>query len=197
MHPTKKILVDTAIRLLDIEPALEVTIDLVLTESNISRGSLYHHFEDFNELIEVAHVQRYSAYVDSSIALLTKVLRHATSRNQMIEKVREVTIITQSADLRSNRFKRVQTLALASKSPRMARSLALEQNRLTATIADLYREVVEKGWGNQALSPNVIGVMIQAYSLGKVVDDFSLNPMNSAQWNELINYILEEVFFPA
>ena len=197
MHPTKKILVETAIRLLSLEPPVDVTIELILTESNISRGSLYHHFEDFDELIEVAHVERYTAYVDTSIALLTKVMRSAKSRDQLVSQVREVTILTQGRKLRSNRFNRIQTLALASKSPRMEKALAIEQDRLTATIADLYREVLEKGWGNEKLSPSVIGVMIQAYSLGKVVDDFSPQPMNPEDWHELINQILEEIFFPA
>lgn len=195
-HPTKQALVDTAIELLNQEPPIEVTIDEVLERSNISRGSLYHHFEDFDELLECAHIARYSAYVDLSIAALTQVLKGAHSRDELVRDVRKVTNQTQSPDAKENRLKRVQTLGFAASSARMARALSKEQDRLTSTIADLYREVVEKGWGNEDFSPDIVAVFIQAYTLGKVVDDFAAIPMDPKGWSKLIDLILETLIFP-
>ena len=75
--------------------------------------------------------------------------------------------------------------------------LGVEQERLTEMIADLYREVLKKGWGNPSLDPRSIAVLIQAYSLGKVVDDVTDTHMDGEKWDHLINTILETVLFPA
>ena len=53
-HPTKSKLVETATRLLKTHKPSEISVDLVLSESKISKGSLYHHFADLDELIETA-----------------------------------------------------------------------------------------------------------------------------------------------
>ena len=50
-HPTKSKLVETATRLLKTHKPSEISVDLVLSESKISKGSLYHHFADLDELI--------------------------------------------------------------------------------------------------------------------------------------------------
>ena len=71
------------------------------------------------------------------------------------------------------------------------------QERLTDSIADLYREVCHRGWGNPELDPRTISVMIQAYSLGRVVDDFTPERMDQEKWEKLITTILEQVFFPS
>ena len=195
-HPTKKLLIDAVLEILDAGKASELTIELVLQHSNISRGSLYYHFQDFDELVEMAQVNRYSSYVDASIGALSQVLRTAKSREEMIRNIRNVTIATQSPQLKTSRSNRVQAIAMASTSDRMQKILEQHQTRLTDAIADLYREVVEKGWGNPNLEPGVVAVMIQAYTLGKVVDDFALEPINPEAWNSLINEILETIIFP-
>ena len=54
MHPTKQILLETTVALLDELPSDEVTSDTVLRRSGISKGSLYHHFPDYGHLIDDA-----------------------------------------------------------------------------------------------------------------------------------------------
>jgi hypothetical protein len=75
-------------------------------------------------------------------------------------------------------------------------AMGAEQARLTGALEDLYREVVERGWGNTNLDPKAVGVFTQAYTLGKIANDFSDDPVGDDSWNELITYVLEEVIFP-
>ena len=56
MHPTKAVLVRTVVELLDTQMPSEIHADNVLEISGISKGSLYHHFEDLGELVETAQV---------------------------------------------------------------------------------------------------------------------------------------------
>jgi AcrR family transcriptional regulator len=196
-HPTKEALIATVVTLLDTHPLESITSEQVLEISKISRGSMYHHFEDFSDLIEEAQVRRYAAYVDQSIVLLSSIVHDVTSRDEMVKQVRFVTTVTQSDGVKENRFERLVALAKGVRSPRMQAILGVEQERLTEMIADLYREVLKKGWGNPSLDPRSIAVLIQAYSLGKVVDDVTDTHMDGEKWDHLINTILETVLFPA
>ena len=172
----------------------EITIESVLEKSGISRGSLYHHFEDFQELIESAQIRRYAAYVDGSIEILAKILQGAKTRDEMAHLIREVTRGTQS--MQANRFDRALTIAAAIPFQRMRKTLGLEQARLTEAISDLYREVLERGWGNPKIDPETVGLFIQAYTFGKVVDDFGDTHVDPDKWLDLITMILETLIFP-
>ena len=50
VHPTKQTLIDTVLALMEKKSIEQISSDEVLEISNISKGSLYHHFEDFPEL---------------------------------------------------------------------------------------------------------------------------------------------------
>jgi AcrR family transcriptional regulator len=196
LHPTKEALISTAAALMETQAIGDITSEQVLEISGISRGSLYHHFEDFAELIEAAQVRRFTSYVDSSIKVLWSVLSASKSRDEMVIKIREVTSLTQAPIMKKPRLDRVNAIAAITNNPRMAIALGVEQERLTDSIADLYREVCHRGWGNPELDPRTISVMIQAYSLGRVVDDFTPERMDQEKWEKLITTILEQVFFP-
>jgi AcrR family transcriptional regulator len=87
MHPTKRLLVDTVENLLKEVTSEKITIEQVLEKSGISRGSLYHHFEDFNELIEIAEIEEYSGLITESINGLVAILQTAQSRDELVHMV--------------------------------------------------------------------------------------------------------------
>jgi len=194
-HPTKEALISTVVTLMQGIPVAEITSEQVLEVSKISRGSLYHHFHDFSELIEEAQVRRFANYIDASIAALWQILTSTTSRDELVEKVHFVTRQTQGSIV--PRMHRVEAIALTANNPRMREKLGAEQERLTESITDLYREVCNRGWGNETLEPRAVAILIQAYSLGKVVDDFTPQQVDLEKWTELINAILATVLFPA
>jgi AcrR family transcriptional regulator len=194
-HPTKQTLIDTVVSLMDSHPALEINSDEVLEISGISKGSLYHHFEDFPELIEHAMVARFARFVDNSVMMLNDVLTKAKSRDDLVAGLKRVTRATQAPELTSHRSERVVAIAKAIRLPRMQARLGEEQERLTLALADLFRESVERGWGDPKMDPRVVGVMVQAYTIGKIVDDITPTRMNAEKWNEAIDAVLEKVFF--
>ena len=79
-HPTRERLIDTVVSLLDEKGAEHISVDEVLSSSGISKGSLYHHFEDYSDLIESAYIRRFSAWVDTSIAAMADIVSAANSR---------------------------------------------------------------------------------------------------------------------
>ena len=196
LHPTKQTLIDTVVTLMDTQPAMEINSDQVLEISGISKGSLYHHFEDFPELVEHAMVARFARFVDNSVVMLKGVIASAKTRADLVEGLKKVTRATQARELTRHRSERVTAIAKAIRIPRMKALLGEEQERLTDALADLFRESVERGWGDPTLDPRIVGVMVQAYTIGKIVDDITPTRMDAENWNQAIDSVLDKVFFP-
>lgn len=192
-HPTKSKLIQTVVEMLDALDVADLQVDQVLERSGVSKGSLYHHFEDFSHLIEAAHVHRFARMIDRSIASLAEVLVGSPSKEAMIAGLKQVTRNTQRQELAALRFERARALALAEHQPRMRKAMAAEQARLTAAITDISRDAQSKGWVRADLDPQVLAVFIQAYTLGKIVDDISEDKMDPERWADLIDEIVERV----
>ena len=194
IHPTKERLIRTVAMLMEENTVESITSDQLLAVSGISRGSLYHHFEDFSEVIEAAQVFRFGQFVNRTCEVLAKLLIVAKSREEMLEGLEEVTRNTQSEYMRAARLERIGAMSKAANHPRMAAALGAEQERLTQAIADIYREACEKGWANKKIEPRTVAVFIQAYTMGKAVDDFTTHHISPDNWNYLIGEILSKLF---
>ena len=186
IHPTKARLIETAAELLETALPGAIQVDEILEKSGISKGSLYHHFEDLSELLEAAQVARYATWVDRSIGLIVPVLSGAKTRDDIIEGLRKATLYTQSSEYKATRFARARTLANSENSERFKTALGLEQERLTTALEDLVQEAKNKGLFRQELDSRIVAVFIQSYTLGKIVDDVVPSHMNQEKWDDFI-----------
>ena len=193
LHPTKRALVATVLEFLKSTKPADITSESVLAKSGISKGSLYHHFEDFDDLIETAEVYRYAAYVDQSIHLLTKVFQTASNRDQMVAELKKVTRFTQSPQLMPQRMDRATSISLANSNPRMMKKMNAEQDRLNEAIIDIFREARERGWISKEIDIHAGAIFIQAYTLGIIINDVSGKKVEPEAWNELIDMFLEKI----
>jgi AcrR family transcriptional regulator len=193
MHPTKALLLDTAVSLIDEFGPQGFTVETLLETSKISKGSLYHHFHDFSDVIEQAQVARFSRYVDEDIAVLVDLLRSATSRGDLGAKF---SLIVQGAGMAGRdvaRADRATILGMARHSKKFADGLALEQQRVTDVLTDIAREMQERGWINKELDAAVVATFVQAYSLGFVLNDITSNPISIEQWSAFISMMLSKI----
>ena len=78
--------------------------------------------------------------------------------------------------------------------PRLAARLAGEQARLTDALADLFRLAQSRRWMSRRFDPHAAAVLIQAYTLGRIVDDVVGSPMDPDAWNAIVNQIVDRVF---
>lgn len=189
IHPTKEKLIETMAELMNERALHEIQVDDVLRESNISKGSLYHHFENFEDLTEAALIARFSNSVDRSIELVAGAVNDAKTADEFVEKIIYVTTVTQGPERSQFRLERARVIGLSVNSPKLAKLLEAEQDRLTEAMTDVVREGQVKGWVSDKFDPKTIAVFMQAYTLGRVIDDVA-SPMQSVKgddWNEVIN----------
>ena len=186
-HPTKVHLTEAAATLIDELGSQGFTVEQLLEKSNISKGSLYHHFEDFHDVIMQAQVLRFARYVEDDITALTNVLLASTSREDMFGRLDQISRATHDPARSGRRADRIEILAGARHSEKMKNALGPTQARLTGAIADLVREMKAKEFVSESLDPGSVAVFIQAYSLGLIVNDVSNEPIDLEEWHAMIS----------
>ena len=187
IHPTKVRLTEVAAALIDEHGSQGFTVEQLLEKSNISKGSLYHHFEDFHDVIRQAQVMRFARYVEEDIQALTAVLLVSSSREDMFDRLDLISRATHDAARSVRRADRIEILAGARHSEKMKNALAPTQARLTVAIADLVREMKTKNFVSEDLDSTAVAVFIQAYSLGLIVNDVSNDQVDLEKWHALIS----------
>ena len=193
-HPTRERLIATMVELLDGDDPEHVTADEVLIKSGISKGSLYHHFEDYEDLVEAALVFRFHRNVDVTIEKLTHILGTSGSQQEFVAQLKELNLWAQNPERRPYRLERARAAGLTFSSPRFEKSLGIEQLRLTQAFADLFVEAQNKNWVRPELDPMAGAVFIQAYTLGRVVDDISPQKVSPSAWNSLVDDVVDRLF---
>lgn len=192
IHPTKQLLLDTAVSLIDEFGPQGFTVDNLLDASKISKGSLYHHFEDFHDVIEQAQVTRFARFVDEDIRVLTSLLATANSREELGQRFAEVVRASATPGRAEARADRASIVGLSRHSKKFADALAVEQQRLTDSLADVAREMQERGWINAELDVVALATFVQAYSLGVVLNDVTEKPISVERWATFVGHMLAQ-----
>jgi AcrR family transcriptional regulator len=194
LHPTGVELVKACDRLLDIKRPDQINTEEILRESGISKGSLYHHFVDLPDLIETTLIYRYSKWIDLSIQRMSSLLSSAKSAKALKEALFQITFATQKDSLKNMRIERARIFAEAQQNSRLSEKLIPETERMTTSIEDLVREVIDRKLFKPGLNARAVAVFIQAYTLGLIVNDFTTNKVTFEDWTTLINQIIGELF---
>jgi AcrR family transcriptional regulator len=195
-HPTKSSLIECAADLLDKYRFDEITVEMVLDRSGISKGSLYHHFEDIYHLLEAAMIVRYAHYVDTNIAALQALLSAAKTGEEFYLGLSQLSAVTQGEGMKRARQERALTIGRAITSPRMSVLLQGEQQRLTDALVQLIKDAQARKLCNPEIEAHALAVLMQAWTLGKIVDDLSENPVDNQAYLTLVNQVIREVFVP-
>lgn len=190
-HPTRLKLRDAVVEMMVETPPEEIRSEFVLQETGISRGSLYHHYEDFTDLLEDAMLYRFSTGVEASTAAIQMIVSTAGDREEFFSLLEGVTRATQARKRADVRFDRARMIAMAQHNERFRGKLGAVQDRLTDALADAISQAQDKGWANPNFQARTLAVFIQAYTLGKIVDDVGGQQMDDSDWENLITLIAD------
>jgi AcrR family transcriptional regulator len=168
----------------------DVSAAEILRRTGIARGSLYHFWDSIGDLIEEAYLVRYSRYVEKSGAVITELLETCTTKEDFFAGLSKVTELTQDPQRKANRYERARILGMAEKNDKFRKALGEAQQGLTDLFTAQFTEVQNRGWFNKDFDPRAAAVLIQAYTIGKIVDDVVDNQMDALAWNALIGLIV-------
>lgn len=193
IHATKQQLLDTVDTMLDHVPFDEITSEAVLKAAGVSRGSMYHFFDDFDDLLEQVTARRYSRWVDESINGLRWVLDTADNADTFTSNLHAVSEVIHDHSSPELRAERAAVLVRATSSPRLHARIAAEQHRLTLAMADVVVGGQARAWINPTLDPYATGVFVQAYAIGRILNDVDEVTVGNAEWNSIVRQFIDRV----
>jgi len=186
---TKDRLINTVSEMLDGSTPQHILVEDVLAASGVARGSLYHHFGDFPALIEATLVRRFIVGVDYSNAIITDISATSATATEFFARMYEMSDDAQHPNRAHRRAERARELGMAHSNERFRALLSVEQERLTNTLVDAVEVAKEKGWVRNDLDSRAIAVFLQAYTLGRAVDDVAVTKVDPEAWNTLIRAV--------
>ena len=180
--------------MIDELPYEELSAGELLRRTGISKGSLYHHFEDYSDVLEAAYLRRFFINIETAVASMEYAMDSAATKDELFAHMRELTQASQDRARAPFRFERARLLGKAERNDRFRVALGAMQQRQTDAFAAAISRAQEKGWVRTDIQARTIAVFIQAYSLGRIIDDITENPMDDEDWNNMINLIAEGTF---
>jgi hypothetical protein len=154
---------------------------------------MYHFFEDFSDLLEETYVVRFGNEVRESIVVIEKIIERSKTKEEFFVALDRLTATTQARENASLRFRRARKLARSERHEKFRKSLGELQQQLTDSLTLAFETAQEKGFLNKDFEARTGAVFIQAYTLGRIVDDITTTHMNDADWEKLIGRIAREV----
>ena len=193
-HPTRILITSVAAEILKEQGPGEFRVDDVLERTGLTRGAVYHHFDNVDDLVDSALIATYSEGVGATIEFVRVTLASATTFEQFRDGVFQANInYVTNEGLRALRRLRAHTMANAN--GRMADQLAVEQQRLTDEYVSVIISAKDKGWVKRNVDPLALAVFIQAYSFGIIIDDVSETHLAVGPWAKLIEDFFTAVVF--
>jgi AcrR family transcriptional regulator len=193
-HPTRTLIVSVASDLLKQHGPEGFRIDEVLERTSLTRGAIYHHFDNVDDLIESALLAIFSEGVEATVRFIRDVLGSASTFEQFRAGVFQANQnYVRNPELRQVR--RLRAYAMANTVDRMAGPLAAEQQRLTDDYVTVIVAAQDKGWVRRNIDPVALAVFVQAYSFGVIVDDISQTHLDPNQWSKHIEDYFDALVF--
>ena len=173
-HPTSIKIIAAASKLMKKKGIAEFHIDDLLAATGLTRGAVYHHFENVGDVIENTLLAIYTEGVDENINQVRQVLATATTFEEFRDGVVQSNrYFIQNKNLRLVRKLRAHAMAATVTSTRLSTAIALKQEDLTREYVSVIVDAQEHGWVRRDLDSAALAVFIQAYSFGIIVDDIS------------------------
>ena len=195
LHPTAQKLVDTVIEMLKTTPYNGIKSENVLLRSGISRGPLYHHFSNFEELIETAQSQIFFESVATWVVALATGIKHSADSDSAREQVR-ILVASESMKISLHQLTQgIGTTHNASSFDSLHLKLVKAQERLTQEWMSVYQLCVDKGWADSNIDARAVAILVQVAFTGRVLDSLSNVHMNSDDWIRVLLRLFDSFFF--
>lgn len=195
-HPTRLQIIEVAATILKTVGVPGFHVDDVLAATGLTRGAVYHHFDNVDDLVESALLAVYAEGLSANIAMVESLLTSATTAAEFRAGVLSVNqAYALNVALRKVRTLRAHALGATAAGSRMAAALAHAQQRLTDAYVAMITEAQRRGWVRPELDPEALAVFVQAYSFGVIIDDVSERHLAPEAWAKVIAEFFEHTVF--
>ena len=193
---TVDLVLKAVIRRLEESGESHLTIDDILLETGVSKGSLYYHFGDREGLIYAARIAQYSTYLQNDSEELRSGLLTCTTFEQFVEKLLGLTILSMQKNDRKIRAMRLNAISSAYGRPDLWYALQEKQHQYTNAITEVFQYGQKMGWVRTDITAHALGVFVQGHALSRILVDLDHNELEAESWVKVMKLTFDVIFTP-
>lgn len=182
---------DVVVELLERGGEAAVRVDTVRDSSGVSIGSIYHHFHDRDGLIVAGQVRRFARFAEAEIAALSEIVQRAADREAFRRAIRSMTLLASSELRVAERWARVAVLGSTVGRPALEEEIRRLQTRLTDEFQAHVAQGQARGFFRSDLDARAVALFVEAYSLGRALDDLDDRAVTDEKWEQVVWAALE------
>jgi len=183
---TRERVLDVVLMQLEAGGEAAVRIEDVRERSGVSIGSIYHHFGDREGLIVAAQLHRFARYAEAEIAALSDIVERSLDIDQFRTALRSLTLHTDDAIRVAERWARVAVLGSTVGREELTSEVRRIQTRLTDEFQAHVAQGQARGFFRSDLDPRAIALFVEAYSLGRALNELDERPVSEQQWEQVV-----------
>jgi AcrR family transcriptional regulator len=189
-HATHRALIDCGVELAKEFGMYGFTVEQLLTKSGISKGSLYHHFEDFVDLVECVQVRIFTEYVELDISAIQRALDAATDRDKFVNLISLITRTALQPQRSTSRIQRARIISATQGRERFATRIGREQKLLNDQMKRVISVGQERGWIPPHFDADALALFVQGYAFGLILNDVTEERVGAEEMAVVIDSVI-------
>lgn len=189
-HATHRALIDCGVELAKEFGMYGFTVEQLLTKSGISKGSLYHHFEDFVDLVECVQVRIFTEYVELDISAIQRALDAATDRDKFVNLISLITRTALQPQRSTSRIQRARIISATQGRERFATRIGHEQKLLNDQMKRVISVGQERGWIPPHFDAQALALFVQGYAFGLILNDVTEERVGAEEMAVVIDSVI-------
>lgn len=189
-HATHRALIDSGVELAKEFGMYGFTVEQLLTKSGISKGSLYHHFEDFVDLVECVQVRIFTEYVELDISAIQRALDAATDRAKFVNLISLITRTALQPQRSTSRIQRARIISATQGRERFATRIGHEQKLLNDQMKRVISVGQERGWIPPHFDAHALALFVQGYAFGLILNDVTEERVGAEEMAVVIDSVI-------
>lgn len=168
---TRDLLIQFAIAELQRVGPIDFSVDAVLRESGVSRGSLYHHFADRSALLAVAEGRFTQKRLKSINEQLRTQIDASTTGEEVFEALADVFQKSAKPFAQQDRRRRLLSIASTFNDEVLAEVLQKKEQEGNQYFVDTLRDAQSRGLIAPVVRIEGVAMTLQAMLLGRILVD--------------------------
>jgi AcrR family transcriptional regulator len=189
-HATHRALIDSGVELAKEFGMYGFTVEQLLTKSGISKGSLYHHFDDFVDLVECVQVRIFTEYVELDISAIQRALDAATDRDKFVNLISLITRTALQPQRSTSRIQRARIISATQGRERFATRIGHEQKLLNDQMKRVISVGQERGWIPPHFDAHALALFVQGYAFGLILNDVTEERVGAEEMAVVIDSVI-------
>ncbi len=193
---TRTRLLEATVRIILERGIAAVRIDDVCAEVGVTKGSLYWHFENRQDLVRQALTEQLEQLVGESTATYREGIETAPSdKDEYLASLVPALANPFDPEEVERRWQRIELMAASRRDPEFAALMGEVQAGLLRTQIDIIGRAADKGLLREGIEPRALAMVLQALTMGSnlisLVGDEAPTPES---WYGLLMFIIEQLY---